>query len=1376
MATEPQFPPSRSKTQASFAEIIRRMLLVGQRVPKTIEESALATPQPTQARIPPFEPGRQAELARQRFAHLPELSVPRGEEGLVEVAGTLREREARRIIAQPRPVGLPTGVADIPSNVRMGLWRLAARPQQMMDSLANLGQALAEPVDPGDPLTAAAFAFPPGALVFGSLRLTKIAKLLKTGRSVEAAALLETQFGKQALKTIGRAEQLMPDLQPVDDVVQAITNPDVVRRAVEKAAKIPVVGKAIGTFQPSAVASTPEQIYAITLARLAVEGEQKAAIAMSRLTALGSSAKVFGPEDAKGFLLRGPLKGKVLDDVVEGHTSGRELLAGDQKLWIDAASDLEDARLAIFKRNGIEINELTFEDGGRFAGRRWFGKMGADGEIAEFGFMATGPGRIGAKLPTEKARAFKTKEEALSEGFRAFPREETLWFNTAGAYRRIGQKKASDWFLERVAWRTTGAAEELVLASERATARLNTAQNSVKAIQRALRGEQLPAATVQAIRRIMPEVGARLGAATKLTLDDVLRSAEALQQPAVILPVPTPGTLKKLSRLLEEAAQAAAAQPSNAALLKNLSRLKRQLGFAKFRIAKGEPIELERRPIKEIVALRDTALRDLLDVVRGTPVAAKPGRFKGGLAEGFQKTAREASKKRTASRERAMRPSPYGRRPQVLKEETRIRLIQEGRLSPLGAPSAGEGQIAAPAFAGKVFDADVAQQINLFLNQRQNAVLAVINDANSIGRFFTLAGDASPLTIQLIFLAGQPIKMARAIEGFGKALLNPRYHANLIANNAALLQRNPNFLLAGVSPEITAAVGRGGVLNRAPLSFLGKPLKPFARAFESSLDTAGIEMLKSLERPNMTALQREQMNMFVNEFRGLASSKRLGISPVLQQVEATVLLAPRYNRAIASLLFDMFRGGIRGQEARIALARGITAIAAMSVAVSLAGGETLEEALKRLVPGSPGFMLWEVAGQQIGPGSKVRSVMNLLANTAEDPSKLLEEGMGNPAFRFARGNFAPVLRTGTDLLIGRRFMGDPSRDGLISLTETVLIQNLLPIYVQSMILEGGSIKGRLVRGAFEFIGFRAYPNSAFIAFAKHAENKALQVRLGIIGPDQDVVAYGDMNKLEKDMVKKGDSEGRRLWSLYLADKEMRGRDDEALTIMRAYVASRVEELDKVSENARETGAFGLLREAIQESGQDLASKIDGLRSIERYKEVFERFEDLPDDAQPVDIAHNAYMGIITNPELDDPIEGYDFAARDARLGELRNSIGDTLWKEVLEIRDLSRSQYSEEVQQWYRDSEDVLKPFWQVIDNLIGMSVVLRQQYNEWRRLGKVSRKSQRDYRNTRFFLDGMLDAASTKRELMRRLNPTLDATLVKWYPNYVPKNPLNQR
>ena len=158
----------------------------------------------------------------------------------------------------------------------------------------------------------------------------------------------------------------------------------------------------------------------------------------------------------------------------------------------------------------------------------------------------------------------------------------------------------------------------------------------------------------------------------------------------------------------------------------------------------------------------------------------------------------------------------------------------------------------------------------------------------------------------------------------------------------------------------------------------GTALSPFQRIFESALDIAGIYLAESLEHMATTPAQIADLDMYINEFRGLTSSARIGVSGIQRQIETNLLLAPRYNRAIAGWLFDLSRGGIRGALARRSMFKGLTALALMAFLISLARGETEDEIIDHFNPRSSNFFTWNIAGQKVGPGSKVRSLIKLL--------------------------------------------------------------------------------------------------------------------------------------------------------------------------------------------------------------------------------------------------------------------------------------------------------------------------------------------------------------------------------------------------------------
>jgi hypothetical protein len=424
-------------------------------------------------------------------------------------------------------------------------------------------------------------------------------------------------------------------------------------------------------------------------------------------------------------------------------------------------------------------------------------------------------------------------------------------------------------------------------------------------------------------------------------------------------------------------------------------------------------------------------------------------------------------------------------------------LAKAGREKAL-EPGIGEARVPVPAFAGKILTgpdaAKTAEILRKGFEPHFSKILDNINQVEAVSRFFMLAGDVSALGIQLFYLAGaKPRVYGGAVEGTMRAIFDTRFQAKFLARpeNQDIIRRYPTLILAARGgTEFTEAMARGGLLQRGPFKFVAKVLliKPAMRGFEGGIDVAGIEMVKGFDHLGVTAADRNEIAAFVNQFRGLSSSGRLGVSLVHRQAETTSLLAPNYNRAIMALAFSTIRGGLRGHLARTTLARSFTAMVIMAMAVSLSieqrHGKDIrstaawKNALKHVTPGTPEFFTWEVAGQNIGPGTKIRSIMNLFADTIEDPESLTDLGpyswMRNPPLRFIRYNLAPIKGGALNFLTGRNPIGDKTRDGMMSISKEI-ISKFMYIWLQTVVLEGGTLAQRALRGATEIVGGRAYP-------------------------------------------------------------------------------------------------------------------------------------------------------------------------------------------------------------------------------------------------------------------------------------------------------------
>jgi hypothetical protein len=1071
-------------------------------------------------------------------------------------------------------------------------------------------------------------------------------------------------FKHEGTRYSGVLKPIMADPQDMDELIEIAMSEDFARTV----ANLPGVKNIQKIFNPAAVANNPVSQMHVGRAMLREEGANKASGVFATLARLGNQRKVFGKTDDAGLFAEGPLAGKGLNDIRQ--FPDKYPLTRQQRQWIDQADAIERAKLDFLKRNGIDINELIFEEGGQYAGRRVVAQMTRDGELIDIGYLGAGPGRLGAKLSASKARMFDTQAEAIAEGYRYMSEEDALFFNLQGAYNAVADKKVTEWLLTKVDFRTTSAPEGFRIAVEQAAHKVDVAENAMKAIQRAKRGEVLPSATLRSIDKAFPEIEGRLSKASKITLDDLVRAGTEAAKPPTVLPVPHAGTLKKYAKLLEEAEKKALANPGNAKLQKEASDLSRKLGFARHRYKLGEPFVIKKNPVKLLKELHIDAMDELLLIVRGKPIKFKTAsgkmsiRYEGGLLGDAQILRKEADSKLKSAKEAAEH---------VDSKEGTVDVLR-----------------------GKVFEAKLAREIRNTLDPDPRfPFVDAINQYNAIRRFTQLAGDGSMMGIQLIFLPGLDPKIAtKAGIGFLRSLVDTKFHANYLAQNQTVVQGSRNLILSMRGNEFTEALARGGLLEStikipkkgriAPLSPVKKILQPFQRGYETALDIAGIELKKAHGYKAMTAEGTQQVDDFINEFRGMSSTARLGVSAQTRQVETLTLLSSRYNRAIASLLFDVFKGNIRGSLARESLLRGVTAISLVAYAISKARGETDSEILEHYNPASPRFFTWEVAGQNIGPGSKVRSVVKLIGESIENPDDLLTFSMKNPAFRFVRGLLSPALTDSSEILSGKNYEGDNIYENPMTFSSEVA-KKFMPIWIASSVIDGGDLQGRVTRGLTEFAGGRSYPFSASQR-VNEARVKVME-REGLGTDWWDASMTPKLREFVND-----DPEVLKALEL-MADEKLKKGDDYA-----EYAFER----DGINTDAKNhiEGTFNkfgyseALRNKIDDEQETRADRQKQHR--DDNKETLSFFDDIEPRKSVVDqaiVEYRAALNDKNNPWIDRQTGDVDFTKRDEILKQLREeTLGEKLFQEVVEAIHLGDPPLVKEL----RADRQTLKPYFEI--------------------------------------------------------------------------------
>jgi hypothetical protein len=793
----------------------------------------------------------------------------------------------------------------------------------------------------------------------------------------------------------GAFTPVMAPLYNFNTVVEVSSRPDIWKTFVNMRA----ISKVVKPFNLSAVANNPVELAAVGRAVLRSHSKSLSEAGMSNLNALGSQEMVFGKISQEGLLLKGPLEGLSVNAIAANPSKYSNKLSDLQTRWLDAVEEIEQAKLAYLKKNGVNIKELDFQAGGRYASQHVFQKIAANGEVIDVRVMAS-PRQVGGKASFEKPRTVGTDiDRAIADGYRYLPVDDSVGLNLQGAYHIVIDDEMAKWLLKKVKTEPTVAPKELTKIKNVAKLKLGRAKKLGDSITKAVAGFRPSESTIRSIAIAYPQ------------------EARRLRSLVVRLQAPNPKTGRTVTKLTNRA-----------------NALKAQT----------------------------------------------------------QKAYDEASKRVTEASAIASNIA-----------------LGEGQV--VGHPAFSKVKFTGPGNTGK----EVAATLKSHLDSNFNGALNAVNQFNAVARYFMLAGDISLSSIQLLFLASyKPKIFGKAIGGFVQALFKPKFMRNYNnqVENIAVKQKYPGTQFGG--GEFTEVAGKGGLLREEPLVIrgitgretakniakvpqrvAGKALRPFQRAFEAGLDIAGTELLKSLDHLGTDAARIHDISMFVNELRGLTDSAALGISVAQRQKETAVLLAPRYTRAIAALMFDVTRGNLRGTLARRAMAQGVLGVLAAYLAIGYARGMTFEELIDLVTPSSPTFLTFKVEGQNVGVGTKVRSVIKLLAATWEHPEELgsLNVGWGkkefisNPLIKFVRGQSSPVVSTSWDLLTGKDFVSDPTREGFLGLGSMAMTKTaakrIMPIWAQSVLLEGGNIfnledlKGKGIRGGAEFVGLRTYPRN-----------------------------------------------------------------------------------------------------------------------------------------------------------------------------------------------------------------------------------------------------------------------------------------------------------
>ncbi len=432
----------------------------------------------------------------------------------------------------------------------------------------------------------------------------------------------------------------------------------------------------------------------------------------------------------------------------------------------------------------------------------------------------------------------------------------------------------------------------------------------------------------------------------------------------------------------------------------------------------------------------------------------------------------------------------------------------------------------------------------------------------------------------------------------------------------------------------------------------------------------------------------------------------------------------------------------------------------------MAMGESPEEIADHLNPTSHNFMTWDIAGQRIGPGSKIRSLLFMLGKAIKNP-----EDIAYNASRFLRGNFSPVFGTSIDLITGKNYIGDPTRDGLLSLTKTVIGENMLPIWVQSVVFEGGELPGRLTRGITEFAGGRAYPLGAY------GEMRALQDTLA---QEKYGMSWADLptakgpGKIAQQRIEQESPELQELITKAAEESSKWARGEGVLWNDYNRRVDQIQDSIKqaVSIAASEFDAIGdgrNFREKVNEIYTAQRMMFEDLKNDPQFSAIKEFFEQPLDESllakmNPNDFAYKEYNNLMYGPGMVDKYGNYRFDEADKRRQSFITKFGVEALNYIEELLDIRR-QDEPPAMQLLRETRVLLRPYWDIESRILAqyspqLKPILDQIMILERTDPRAAKRLQFQYPQILFIRRRI----ALERKRMKRRNPRIAEALRLFY------------
>lgn len=441
---------------------------------------------------------------------------------------------------------------------------------------------------------------------------------------------------------------------------------------------------------------------------------------------------------------------------------------------------------------------------------------------------------------------------------------------------------------------------------------------------------------------------------------------------------------------------------------------------------------------------------------------------------------------------------------------------------------------------------DVAKRLDTLFGERVGKGVQVAADASTVLRLSKAAFDDSVMTIHLLTPSFRhPKEFAAAFKSTLKTIFNDRQYIQKFMLQPKNMESALEYAYYG------GLLGRSEYLEGVNIISKGLLKVPFAGAglnkvwdvtvgrttdaFTTGRSLFAVKMWQAMKPAAKRAGQLRELAYFINRSTGFFSLRGMGTSEQWQGVaNAFGFFAPRFTLAMGTVLSDLPRGllyqmpkgflggGKVGQKlAQTGAWRASWALehlgalylggTSLYVATAYALGQEPKLDLRPKSLGGDGADAYSL---DIG-GYKVRlagGILNMIRAAVAVGAATVDGDLENTItwlYRGIRSRTAPLTGVGMDLLTGRSFIGEPTRDTLMDFGEYIG-REFVPIWMEATYdaWKKGQKPGVITAVAMvEFFGGSSFPEPEWDALRAAQQDIITQILDGTLKLKEPLTGY-----------------------------------------------------------------------------------------------------------------------------------------------------------------------------------------------------------------------------------------------------------------------------